>query len=350
MAKKGTIGTKIVLEGVSEYNKSLKDIAAEEKLLQSEMKKTQAAFKGMEDSEEALRKKQAILTEQVELQRKKYEEHRKMVENSAKAQQEYAKRSEEVRSQLEKEEETLKELQSSSEASEEAIKEQAEAVDKLRDELAKSEAGYESAGKKMQTYQTRCNEAETNMLGLERELDDTTKKLDSVGDEADESSGEIRKVGTAANETSGDISTFGDVLKANLASEVIIEGLKALASGIKNVATSAIEAGSSFEASMSQVAATMGITSQEIREGSEAYDLLAAAAKACGESTKYSATEAGEALNYLALAGYDAEKAAATLPKVLDLAAAGGMSLATASDLVTDSMAALGMETSELQN
>lgn len=350
MAKKGTIGTKIVLEGVSEYNKSLKDIAAEEKLLQSEMKKTQAAFKGMEDSEEALRKKQAILTEQVELQRKKYEEHRKMVENSAKAQQEYAKRSEEVRSQLEKEEETLKELQSSSEASEEAIKEQAEAVDKLRDELAKSEAGYESAGKKMQTYQTRCNEAETNMLGLERELDDTTKKLDSVGDEADASSGEIRKVGTAANETSGDISTFGDVLKANLASEVIIEGLKALASGIKNVASSAIEVGSSFEASMSQVAATMGITSQEIREGSQAYDLLAAAAKACGESTKYSATEAGEALNYLALAGYDAEKAAATLPKVLDLAAAGGMSLATASDLVTDSMAALGMETSELQN
>lgn len=350
MAKKGTIGTKIVLEGVSEYNKSLKDIAAEEKLLQSEMKKTQAAFKGMEDSEEALRKKQAILTEQVELQRKKYEEHRKMVENSAKAQQEYAKRSEEVRSQLEKEEETLKELQSSSEASEEAIKEQAEAVDKLRDELAKSEAGYESAGKKMQTYQTRCNEAETNMLGLERELDDTTKKLDSVGDEADASSGEIKKVGTAANETSGDISTFGDVLKANLASEVIIEGLKALASGIKNVASSAIEVGSSFEASMSQVAATMGITSQEIREGSQAYDLLAAAAKACGESTKYSATEAGEALNYLALAGYDAEKAAATLPKVLDLAAAGGMDLATASDLVTDSMAALGMETSELQN
>ena len=350
MAKKGTIGTKIVLEGVNEYNKSLKDIAAEEKLLQSEMKKTQAAFKGMEDSEEALRKKQAILTEQVELQRKKYEEHRKMVENSAKAQQEYAKRSEEVRSQLEKEEATLKELQSSSEASEKAIKEQAEAVDKLRDELAKSEAGYESAGKKMQTYQTRCNEAETNMLGLERELDDTTKKLDSVGDEADESSGEIKKVGTAANETSGDISAFGDVLKANLASEVIIEGLKALANGIKNVASSAIEVGSSFEASMSQVAATMGITAQEIQNGSKAYELLAASAKACGETTKYSATEAGEALNYLALAGYDAEKAAATLPKVLDLAAAGGMSLATASDLVTDSMAALGMETDELQN
>lgn len=52
----------------------------------------------------------------------------------------------------------------------------------------------------------------------------------------------------------------------------------------------------------------------------------------------------------MALAGYDAEKAASTLPKVLNLAAAGGLDLAYASDLVTDSMAALGMETSELDN
>lgn len=350
MAKKGTIGTKIVLEGVNEYNKSLKDIAAQEKLLQSEMKKTQAAFKGMEDSEEALRKKQAILTEQVELQRKKYEEHRKMVENSAKAQEEYAKQSEAVRSQLEKEEAVLKELQASSEASEEAINEQAEAVEKLKDELAKSEAGYESAGKKMQAYQVKCNDAETGLIKLENELSDTDKKLEESGKEADASSNEIKKVGTAAEESGEGVSAFGDILKANLASEVIIAGLKALADGIKNVATSAIEVGSSFEASMSQVAATMGITSAEIANGSKAYQQLSDAAKACGESTKYSATEAGEALNYLALAGYDAEKAAATLPKVLDLAAAGGMSLATASDLVTDSMAALGMETDELQN
>ena len=63
-----------------------------------------------------------------------------------------------------------------------------------------------------------------------------------------------------------------------------------------------------------------------------------------------SASQAGDALNYLALAGYDAEKAAATLPKVLTLAAAGGLDLAYASDLVTDSMAALSMETEELDN
>ena len=60
MAKKGTIGTKIVLEGVNEYNKSLKEIAAEEKLLQSEMKKTQAQFKGTENSQSTVSPARAI--------------------------------------------------------------------------------------------------------------------------------------------------------------------------------------------------------------------------------------------------------------------------------------------------
>ena len=99
---------------------------------------------------------------------------------------------------------------------------------------------------------------------------------------------------------------------------------------------------------MLQVAATMGITQEEIANGSDAYEKLTNAAKEAGASTRYSASEAGEALNYLALAGYDADKAVETLPKVLNLAAAGGMELATTSDLVTDAMSALQMETDDL--
>lgn len=106
----------------------------------------------------------------------------------------------------------------------------------------------------------------------------------------------------------------------------------------------AVEVGKSFESSMSQVAATMGMTSEEIANGSEAYEMLKQAAIDAGASTKYSATDAGEALNYLALAGYDAEKACQVLPTVLNLAAAGGMELASASDMVTDAMSALNIE------
>lgn len=118
---------------------------------------------------------------------------------------------------------------------------------------------------------------------------------------------------------------------------------------ITALGASAVKVGSNFEGSMSQVAATMGITVEEIQNGSESFELLKKAAKDAGATTQFSASQSAEALNYLALAGYDAEKAVNALPKVLNLAAAGGLDLAYASDLVTDSMSALGLETDQLE-
>lgn len=131
-----------------------------------------------------------------------------------------------------------------------------------------------------------------------------------------------------------------------------LSGLKKLFVAVGAAFTGAVTAsaaiGSSFEASMSQVASTMGITVEEIQNGSEAYEALSNSAQEWGAKTKFSATEAAEALNYLALAGYTVEEATNTLPKVLNLAAAGGMELASASDMVTDSAAALGLGIDEI--
>lgn len=109
-------------------------------------------------------------------------------------------------------------------------------------------------------------------------------------------------------------------------------------------ASAAVNVGSSFTASMSQVAATMGITRM-----SDDYQILTASAEEMGAATKFSATQAGDALNYLALAGYDAQQSVEALPTVLNTAAAGGLDLAYASDLITDSMSALGLQMSELE-
>lgn len=118
-----------------------------------------------------------------------------------------------------------------------------------------------------------------------------------------------------------------------------------ISEAVAQIPTQMIAVGSGFEASMSQVAATMGITS-----AAEEFDVLSNAAKEMGETTKFSASQAGEALNYLALAGYDAEKAVSALPTVLNVAAAGGMELAAASDMITDAMSALGLETSQMSD
>lgn len=174
-------------------------------------------------------------------------------------------------------------------------------------------------------FQREIVATETKLKSLTNEL----KNFGSVGSQ------KIAAVGESMKETGSNIQSAG---KRMLGTTAAVTGLE----------TAIVAVGSNFDSAMKQVAATMGITVDEIQNGSKSYKILEEAAKTCGESTKYSASEAAEALNYLALAGYDAEQSAETLPKVLNLAAAGNLDLATASDMVTDAMAALGMETKDL--
>ena len=98
---------------------------------------------------------------------------------------------------------------------------------------------------------------------------------------------------------------------------------------------------------MSQVQATMGITKDAMStvdgQSVNTMDTLSDLAKKMGSETAFSASECAQALNYLALAGYDTQQMCDTLPTVLNLAAAGDIDLAEASDMVTDAMSALGM-------
>lgn len=128
--------------------------------------------------------------------------------------------------------------------------------------------------------------------------------------------------------------------------KTVASATAAAAAAVGAMGIAAINTGAEFEKSMSQVAATM-LIDKTTAEGQKAFETLENAARECGASTAFSASEAAEGLNYLALAGYDAEKAAAALPTVLKLAGAGAMDLGHASDMVTDSMSALGIEATE---
>ncbi len=151
-------------------------------------------------------------------------------------------------------------------------------------------------------------------------------------------------IGTAVDNSGFEKGTSNLKSIANTAlGQLTADVVQKVSSAAAQIPQQMINVGSGFEASMSQVAATMGITS-----AAKEFEILSAAAKEMGETTKFSASQAGEALNYLALAGYDANKAIAALPTVLNVAAAGGMELAAASDMVTDAMSALGLETSQM--
>lgn len=138
------------------------------------------------------------------------------------------------------------------------------------------------------------------------------------------------------------LDSLESVAKKGMA--VVTAAVGAASAAVTALGGYAVSVGKDFESSMAQVIATMGVTKDTVVDGVNSYELLEKAAADAGETTTFSASEAADALNYLALAGYDAAKAADALPSVLDLAAAGGLDLAYASDLATDAMAALGIE------
>ncbi len=135
------------------------------------------------------------------------------------------------------------------------------------------------------------------------------------------------KVNGLGNTVQSGIGKLGNVVKT---AAIGIGGAMVAVGGY------AIKVGSDFESAMSNVAAISGATGDDLQ-------MLKDTAQEMGATTQFSATEAANALSYMALAGWDANQSASALPGVLNLAAASGMELASASDMVTDYMSAFGM-------
>lgn len=134
------------------------------------------------------------------------------------------------------------------------------------------------------------------------------------------------------------MNQVSNIAKGTLSADIVKAGAKAMA----NLGKAAIEVGKNFETSMSQVAATMGITSEEIANGSAEFEMLKDKAKEMGATTKYTASEAAEGLNILAMAGLSAEEACAGIGDVMALAGAGAMSLEESATYVTGAVKGFG--------
>ena len=213
----------------------------------------------------------------------------------------------------------------------------ADAVSETKEKLETLKTAAQQAGEALSRGEISANQYDA----LQREIIETEQALKRLEEQANQSATAVQKVAAAGEK----VKSAGDKMQS--AGQALLPVTAAVtAMGTASVATAA-----NFESSMSQVQATMGITKDAMStlngQSVNTMDALSDLAKEMGASTAFSATECAEALNYLALAGYDTQQMADTLPIVLNLAAAGGMDLASASDMVTDAMSALGMETSQ---
>lgn len=146
---------------------------------------------------------------------------------------------------------------------------------------------------------------------------------------------DFQKAAANAQQAMKDLDKVGGKLKG------IGKGMmKSVTAPIVAMGTGVMMVGKEYEASMSQVAAISGATGKDL-------DKLKETAREMGATTRYSASESADALGYMALAGWDVEQMTSALPGVLNLATAGAMDLALASDIVTDTMSMFGMEATE---
>lgn len=173
---------------------------------------------------------------------------------------------------------------------------------------------------------------------LEREIEATQIKLQGLVDDfakTNAAAEKLKDIGGTMQEVGSKISDVGKDMTAKVTAPIV------------GIGAASVKTAADFDKSMSQVQATMGISKDAMSdlngESVNTMDAMRNLAKEMGASTAFSASECADAINYLALAGYDVQQTYDTLPTVLNLAAAGGMDLASASDMVTDAMSALGL-------
>ena len=166
--------------------------------------------------------------------------------------------------------------------------------------------------------------------GLQREIVETEQKLKSLEEQAKAS-------GTALQ----DIAAKGEKLKT-VGDNITNVGQKFMpvTLGVVGLGTAAVKTAADFDTAMSKVAAVSGATGSEL-------DALREKAREMGSKTKFSASEAAEAMNYMAMAGWKTSDMLEGIEGVMNLAAASGEDLATTSDIVTDALTAFGLSASD---
>ncbi|MBO5320338.1 MAG: phage tail tape measure protein [Ruminococcus sp.] len=193
-----------------------------------------------------------------------------------------------------------------------------------------------STKEKLETLKTAAEQANTALANgdisqeqydaLQREIIETEQELQSLEQQAKQS-------GTALTQ----MAQTGEKLKTvgtNISNAG--QALLPLTGVVMGLGTAAVKTGMDFDAAMSKVSSVSGATGDELQA-------LRDKAREMGSKTKFSASEAAEAMNYMAMAGWKTTDMLSGIDGVMNLAAASGEDLATTSDIVTDALTAFGL-------
>lgn len=165
---------------------------------------------------------------------------------------------------------------------------------------------------------------------LRREIIETENNLKKLQIEAENTSAAFAKMEKAGKA----LSSVGDKI------EGVGKKLSVVSAGIVGLGAAAVKTAADFDSAMSQVAAISGAAGDE-------FDALREKAREMGEKTKFSASEAAEAMTYMAMAGWKTQDMLDGIDGIMNLAAASGEELGSVSDIVTDALTAFGLSAAD---
>lgn len=275
------------------------------RLLDKEFKITDKASKKFEDGTGSLGKKLDTLNNKYDTQKTKLEIYKKQINTT--------------KQQLDQKKQALENLSKAEGDNEKQIQQ-------LTKEINKMELDIRNATREMSLTETQMQELEAEIKDVEgaiknKPFETMKKDLQSLGQQVEDTGAKLESIGSGMN-------SVGNALIS-------------MSAPIVGFGAYAIKATMDFEAGMSEVQAISGATGKDL-------ELLEAKAKEMGKSTSKSATESAAALKYMALAGWDTQQMLTGIEPILRLSEAGNIDLARASDLVTDSMSALGVQVQDL--
>jgi len=280
------IGLRLGIDGEAEFRSSIRAINAEFRALTAESKAVSAEFAANANSEEALSAKNEVLKKSLSAVKQGLST---------------------VESELDRQREKLAALGTELDQVIAAEGETSKAASKAQNAYNQQATKVANLERQYQSFRTEAANLQNTMEGVE---DTSTRAQRALSAQS---------------------------VLAGMGAWSALEGaVRSASAAIED----AIQTGAAFDSAMASVAATMGTTVDQL-------GTMRAFALEMGANTAFTATQAAEALNYMALAGYDAQTAMSTLPTVLDLAAAGGVELASASDMITDAQSALGLTLEE---
>ena len=196
-----------------------------------------------------------------------------------------------------------------------AVEETKEKLDALKNASEQANAALEQGTITKEQYD-----------GLQREIIETESALENLEKQAGEAAVAFQKIseaGTALQSVGDKVSDVG-------------KKLLPVTGAVTALGTAAVKTAADFDAAMSQVAAISGATGEDL-------EALREKAREMGSKTKFSASEAAEAMNYMAMAGWKTSDMLEGIEGIMNLAAASGEELSTTSDIVTDALTAFGL-------